>query len=239
MALIYSRRRIKLPKFFMYRSLDPKKIKRRKKLYYLVLIISATILIVTSIIKAVEPVFGELCSDKAKSIATLICNRKTTECIKGYRYSDFVTIHTDDNKNIVMLEANMININTVISCIAEKIQLEIDKTKNEDIHISSGSFTGISLLAGRGPSIPIRISTIGNIVTNFKSEFIDKGVNQTLHRLYLEIECEISILTPFNTIDEKINNQFIIAENVIVGKIPSSYYNLRGLSEEETLNMVQ
>lgn len=236
MALLYSRHRFKLPKFYI---LNKKSSRKNNKIYKVFIVMVIAIVIVLTAIKAVTPVFNKLCTDKAKSIATIICNQQTTKCIQNYNYSDFVTIHTDKDKNITMLEANMININMVISEIAEKIQKEIDNTENEDIYISSGSFTGVSLLAGRGPKIPIRISTIGNVKTDFKSEFIEKGVNQTLHRLYLEIECEISILTPFNTINEKINNQLIIAENIIVGNIPSAYYNLEGLEAKETLEVVE
>lgn len=236
MALLYSRHRFKLPKFYIF---NKKSSRKNNKIYKVFIVMVIAIVIVLTAIKAVTPVFNKLCTDKAKSVATIICNQQTTKCIQNYNYSDFVTIHTDKDKNITMLEANMININMVISEIAEKIQKEIDNTENEDIYISSGSFTGVSLLAGRGPKIPIRISTIGNVKTDFKSEFIEKGVNQTLHRLYLEIECEISILTPFNTINEKINNQLIIAENIIVGNIPSAYYNLEGLEAKETLEVVE
>ena len=235
MALIYSRPRVKIPKIFIFNKGNNKKNKINK----IIALILVAIIVIVLILKAVSPVFNKLCSDKAKSVATIICNQQTTKCMRGYQYSDFVTIHTDENKNIVMLEANMININILVSNIAEQIQKEIDNTQNEDIYISSGSFTGISLLSGRGPKIPIRISTIGNVKTDFKSEFIEKGVNQTLHRLYLEIECEISILTPFNTINEKINNQLIVAENIIVGNIPSTYYNLEGVTQEDTLETIE
>ncbi len=236
MALLYSRPRIKIPKVYLFRHQNSHKNKKVNQLFMLLIYLIVLLLI---ILKMVSPIFNKLCLEKAKSLATIICNRQTTKCLQGYSYSDFVTIHTDDNKNIKMLEANMININMVISDITEKIQVEIDNTENDDIYISTGSFTGVSLLSGRGPKIPIRITTVGNVITDFKSEFIEKGVNQTLHRLYLEIECEISILTPFNTIQEKINNQFIIAENVIVGNIPSSYYNLEGLNKEDTLEIIQ
>lgn len=236
MALLYSRPRIKIPKVFIFNKRPTNKKTRPNKMVAIMMI--AIIASIASI-KAVAPLFNQLCSDKAKSVATIICNQQTTKCLKGYSYSDFVVIHTDENKNIKMLEANMININMVISNIAEQIQLGIDNTENEDIHISIGSFTGISLLSGRGPGVPIRISTIGNIKTDFKSEFIEKGVNQTLHRLYLEIECEISVLTPFNTINQKINNQLIIAENVIVGNIPSNYYNLEGINQNQALEVVE
>lgn len=103
-----------------------------------------------------------------------------------------------------------------------------------------GSFTGISLLAGRGPGVKIRISTIGNVETDLKSEFISQGINQTLHRIYLQVKCEISILTPFENITKDITNQVLIAENVIVGKIPSAYYNLEGLQNStDALEIVE
>ena len=235
MDYIYSRKRIKFPKIVIYKE-NKKKI---NKLNIILIFFIILVIINLLVIKAISPVFNKLCEDKAKGVAILICNTNTSECIKQYNYSDFIIIHMDDDKNIRMLEANMKNINLVISNITEKIQKEINNSQNEELYISSGSFTGVSLLSGRGPKIPIKISTIGNVNTELKSEFFSKGVNQTIHRLYLKINCEISILTPFNTINEEINNQFIIAENIIVGNLPQTYYDLEGLSENDAMEIMQ
>lgn len=102
-----------------------------------------------------------------------------------------------------------------------------------------GSFTGFKLLSGRGPGIKIRISSIGNVKTNLKSEFISQGINQTLHRIYLQVDCEVSILTPFDNITQSISNQVLIAENVIVGHIPDTYYNLEGINQNEALEVIE
>lgn len=102
-----------------------------------------------------------------------------------------------------------------------------------------GSFTGFKLLAGKGPGVPITISSIGNIETDLKSEFSAQGINQTLHRVYLQVTCEVSILTPYNNISEKIANQVLIAENVIVGKIPSTYYNLEGMNSNNAIDVIE
>lgn len=235
MDYIYSRKRIKFPKIVIYKE-NKRKI---NKLNIILIFFIILVIINLLVIKAISPVFNKLCEDKAKGVAILICNTNTSECIKQYNYSDFIIIHMDDDKNIRMLEANMKNINLVISNITEKIQKEINNSQNEELYISSGSFTGVSLLSGRGPKIPIKISTIGNVNTELKSEFFSKGVNQTIHRLYLKINCEISILTPFNTINEEINNQFIIAENIIVGNLPQTYYDLEGLSENDAMEIMQ
>lgn len=232
MSLIYSRPRIRLPKFFIINNKNKKK---SKFLFIIIVIVTITIIV----IRSVTPVFNRLCSDKAKSAATIITNEETTNAIKNYKYSDFIIIHKDENGNILMLESNMKNINDVISDVAYRIQTTINDTQDEDVTISLGSFTGISILSGRGVKVPIRISTIGNVKTNVKSEFISQGINQTLHRLYLEIECEISVLTPFNTINEAIDNQLILAENIIVGEIPNAYYNISGVTESDAMNLME
>ena len=237
MSIIYSRPRIKIPKFFIINN--KKRSFKNKKVFKFLLIILIILAIFGIVVKAVTPVFNRLCSDKAKSVATIITNDETTNAIKDYKYSDFVVMNKDNNGNILMIESNMKNINIVISDVANRIQKSINNTKEEDINISLGSFTGISILSGRGIKIPIRISTIGNVKTNVKSEFISKGINQTLHRLYLEIECEVSILTPFNTINEHIENQLVIAENIIVGEIPNTYYNLEGMTSDDVMEVMQ
>lgn len=103
-----------------------------------------------------------------------------------------------------------------------------------------GSFTGWKLLSGRGPGVSIRISSIGNVDTTLKSEFTSQGINQTLHRIYLEVVCNVKVLTPFKDIERKITNQVLLAENVIVGHIPDTYYNLEGLNgSNDALEMVE
>lgn len=97
----------------------------------------------------------------------------------------------------------------------------------------------MKLLAGHGPTIHIKISSIGNINTDLKSEFSAQGINQTLHRVYLQVDCEVSILTPFNNITKRITNQVLIAENIIVGHIPETYYNLEGLSRDDAMEVMQ
>lgn len=235
MSLIYSRPRIKLPKFFI---INNRRNIKHKKIFNIFFILLVFILISGVVVKAVTPVFNELCADKARSIATIITNEETTNAIIDYQYSDFIVIHKDDTGNILMLESNMKNINIVISDVAYRIQNSINNTKDEDVTISLGSFTGISILSGRGIKVPIRISTIGNIKTNVRSEFISQGINQTLHRLYLDIECKISVLTPFNTINESITNQLILAENIIVGEIPETYYNLDGMTSDDVMEVM-
>ena len=75
--------------------------------------------------------------------------------------------------------------------------------------------------------------------TDLRPEFVEAGINQTLHRIYLEVRCNVNILTPYNTFSETVTNQILLTEGVIIGNIPDTYYNLEGLNDDQMLDMIE
>lgn len=190
------------------------------------------------IIQAIQPIMEEQCISMAKSIATKISNAEATKVMANYEYDDLLNITKDSEGNIKMVGTNIITVNEIISDIPIRIQEEMEKSENNTFQIRLGSFLGSKLFAGRGPNVEIKMEIAGHLDTNLKSEFIDAGINQTLHRIYLELICEVIILTPFETMEEQIVNQVLLAEGVIVGEVPSSYYHLEGMSVKDTLEVI-
>ena len=231
MDRIYSRWRIRIPKI--------KEKRNRKKLKIIVIFIIAILTVIVSI-RAVNPIFEKMSEAEAQAIATKISNEKATEVMANYKYQDLVTIMKDNNGNITAITSNIIPINEIISDVAVKIQEELDKVELKEINIPIGSFTGSKILAGRGPNVNIKLKTIGDVETDFRSEFKEAGINQTLHRLYLQVDCKVAILTPFQTLERNISNQVILAENVIVGITPNTYYNFEGMTTtQEALEIME
>lgn len=232
MDKIYSRPRIKLPNFSKIRLKNNPNSKNVKKSLKLIIILLIAIATAKYIIDTATPIFETLCINKSKSMATIISNTETINVMKSHSYDELFTIEKDADGNVTMIKSNMVSINEITSEIATNIQKELDNKGRENIQIALGSFTGIKILSGRGPGVPIRISSVGNIDTELKSEFEAQGINQTLHRVYLQLTCRVNILTPFEDIENEITNQVLLAENIIVGKIPETYYNLEGLTPE-------
>lgn len=219
MCKIYSRNRLNI---FKNKKLNRNK-KKSKSLFYLPICIFI-ILIYFVVSKSISPIFDNICEDKAKSIAINIINNQTVNEIKNYTYDDLFSIEKDKNGNIQMINANIFIIDKITSNITTQIQGQLENNENSVINIAIGSFLGINILSGVGPTLPIRIVSSGKVDTDLKSEFISQGINQTLHRIYLQINCQVSILTPFKTIKQDIISQVLLSENVIIGQIPS-YYN--------------
>lgn len=238
MYKIYSRNKIKIPNIITSTG-KRMKTKKGKKTVTILIILIIAFSTLKLVLNAVMPIFETLCEDKAKSIATIISNEEATNVMSEHTYDELFTIEKDNNGNITMIKSNVIPINEIISDVAVRIQEQINARGRENIEIALGSFTGFKLLAGRGPGIKITISSIGNVETDLRSEFTAQGINQTLHRVYLQVKCQVSILTPFEDITREITNQVLLLENVIVGQIPNTYYNIEGTTRDNAMELIE
>ena len=129
MSKIYSRPRLRMPRFVFYKKREKVKSRKRASLVFIVIIAFTTLKI---ILNAVNPIFDKLCENKAISMATIISNNKATEVMKNHTYNELFTIEKDEMGNVSLLKANVVNINEITSEIAVKIQEEIDKLDAAD-----------------------------------------------------------------------------------------------------------
>ena len=227
---IYTRHRIKLPNITEDRN--------KRKIIKILLILVIAITIVRAVLLSINPIIEEKCKTVAKSIATKISNEQATLVMAKYTYEDLINVIKDENGNIKMIGTNIISVNEIISDIPIKIQEELEKSENNNFNIKLGSFFGSKIFSGMGPNINIKIQLDGTVETDLKSEFTSQGINQTLHRIYLDVVCKVSILTPVNVISEEIKNQVLLVEGIIAGEIPESYYNLEGLEKKDAIEIV-
>ncbi|MCD7793173.1 MAG: sporulation protein YunB, partial [Oscillospiraceae bacterium] len=60
----------------------------------------------------------------------------------------------------------------------------------------------------------------------YRSELVSAGMNQTLHRIALQVTVFAQIYIPWAHISAEIDNEVLIAETVIVGSVPETYLNM-------------
>lgn len=230
MDKIYSRKRIKI--FYS----DKKTIK--KKLIFTVVIAIATVTIISSL-KSIDPIFEELCKEKTIQIATDILNTESTKVVQKYEYKDIVSIKKDEENNTSILKTDVSIINDIASDIAAEVNKRLEEIEKEQIKIPAGAILGNKYIAGFGPNVNISIIPVGTVTTDLKTEFKAQGINQTVYRIYLEVICNANIVTSYKTINTEIVNQVLLVETVIVGNVPETYYNVEGISEKTTLELIE
>lgn len=223
---IYSRPRIKL------------KSKKQKIKFGIFIILIIILLIIIVILKAAYPVFISSCETSAASQAVNIVNSEVEKAIASYSYDDLVNIEKTEDGKVSYIEAKIVPINQLVSNITENIQQELDDLDMISVSLNFGSISGISCLSIVSPKFEVKLESAGKIEASIKSEFTSVGINQSLHRIYLNLKCRVAILTPFQTVSNTIENEVLLAETIIVGEIPETYYNFENLGFEDVLNMV-
>ena len=142
-----------------------------------------------------------------------------------------------------MISANIFVIDEITSNVSTYIQKALNDSEKEYVKLSIGNFTGIKVLSGIYNNEFETYEELDKIVKMFMKEInneISQGINQTIHRIFLDVNCQVAVITPFKTVKEDINSQVLLMENVIIGEIPNTYYNLEGLnSTKDALEVVE
>jgi len=184
----------------------------------------------------IKPAVFNIAEMRVREIATKVVNESVyEEFAQNINYGDLVQIETDHQGKIISLQANTVLMNTLAADMTLMIQNNIQNVTSY-VQIPIGSIMGSQILSQYGPMISLKIIPIGMAKVNFKTEFEDCGINQTRHKIFLEVETYAKIIVPFNT--DTINIQTIvpIAETIIVGEVPQSYIFI---PENETPNIIQ
>ena len=116
------------------------------------------------------------------------------------------------------------NFNRLQSAITKDILDRLGQVSEMDLTIPLGTLTGSALLVGRGPSLSVRMQSLGSCSAHFENQFDQAGINQTTHRIILCVEVNMSqfLLPGFQT-STQVDASFSVAETVIVGDVPESY----------------
>ncbi len=148
-------------------------------------------------------------------------------------YSKLVNLTTNAEGEVVSIESNVININLIKNNIAQRIERELERMEAVSIEIPIGTLTGIQMLHGRGFSVGMTVRPLGYAETTIISEFTEAGINQTRHRIIVEIDADVDAVIPGFSTNVSIATSIVAAETVIMGRVPDAYTHV--LSSEEGL----
>lgn len=140
-----------------------------------------------------------------------------------YDYDYFVDIGVGEDGQVVSLNANMSRINAFSAALLDYVG-QLDR-KNIRVEIPLGNLTGSSLLLGRGPEITIQMIMLTSPHIKFRSELDAAGINQTEHRLLLDVVVDIDVLVPWGSVSTQATTEVLIAQTVIVGRVPNLFVN--------------
>ena len=175
-------------------------------------------------------VIEDLAQTQVKNTTSDLANDAIAKQIASgdIHYDRIVFFEKDLDGRITALKTNMSEVNRLKTDILNIINDEILALDHSDIGIPLGSLFFPEILSGKGPAIPVNILSIRNSDANFVSHFSQAGINQTLHRLNMEVSIDVAVLVLGQTSSFTMNSEVVVAETVIVGDVPQTYLQTGG-----------
>lgn len=175
-----------------------------------------------------RPAVETLAVSDAVNRVSLTISQSVARCVseQNMTYSDFVTIETDSAGNVTSLTSNLASSSRLNSLLVEYITDELGQLQQEKFGIPLGTLTGWVIFSGKGPMIEVELLSAGDVTTQFRHSFEQAGINQTQHRVMLDVSVTIYLLIPGETLSTQVDSEICVAETVIVGQVPETYLYL-------------
>lgn len=185
----------------------------------------------------VHPVIRTISEETARAMMNEAVNEAAALVMEGGdSYADIIDMQKNDAGDIVLISADPVAVNDLARSIALLAQTKILQSGEQGFDVPWGTLSGITFLSGKGGGVHFRAIPVGSASTHFASTFRSMGINQTLHRIFLNIDAQLSVVIPGVDVTVNTETEVLLAESVIVGKVPDTY--LQSDKLDEMLNLV-
>lgn len=141
---------------------------------------------------------------------------------KTLDYSEFITIERNNQGDITALTSNMTSMNEMRTQLISTVLKSLEEVDISVIKVPLGSLFHSEIFWAKGPRISARAMSVGTISAQFHSEFTHSGINQTLHRIYLQVTVPIYLMVAGETLETTVDSQLCVSETIIVGVVPDT-----------------
>lgn len=200
------------------------KIFNKVKFYIVLVAISLSLLFFTFIYyfdSIIAPTVLTVADGEMRAKVMDIINKNISEIYgENFNYDEMIKVEKDSDGKIIMLKADTSKLNTLAMEVAMESQEEIKDVGEVGVKIPIGYIAKNNIMAYWGPKIKIRMVPIGRVETSYSSTFESAGINQSRHKIYINLKTKLKVIMPFQSTETEVVHQIPISETIIVGEVP-------------------
>ncbi len=192
---------------------------------YLIIFLVISIIAFISFIYIFDKIIAStvlLVADSEMQAKTVdVINKNIVEVYsEKFNYEDLINIEKDENGNINMLKADTIKLNDLATEVSIKSQEDIKEIGSIGVKMPIGYITKNNVMSYWGPSITVKMEPIGRVEVDYESIFESAGINQTRHKIFVNVKTDLKIILPLQYKEVQVVNKIPVSDTVIVGKVP-------------------
>lgn len=182
-----------------------------------------------SISSRLNPLIETMAVSKTVNMISLAISEETDRSLteEMLAYPDFVSLEINPDGRVTMLSFRTAEGTRFKRLMTERLVVRLESLDPDVLAIPLGNLTGIVLFSALGPSVRVRVQSVGDVKTAYENKFTSAGVNQTKHSIYLNTEVTVYLLIPGEIIPVTVQERVCVAETIIVGDVPDTYLNLK------------
>ena len=208
-------------------------------LFIFALLMGLGIFIFVIIDKNTAPIIINMAEARVRALAVKAMNDAVRVIMTDpVKYTDLIKVVQDKDGRVMMIQADTLKMNEISASAALITQDNLSKIGDQGIGIPLGSVLGGQLLSGRGPNVYARIIPVGSVTTDFESEFQNQGINQTRHKIFLNVHTTVRIVIPTQSKEVNVDCKVLVTECIIVGQVPDYYVNVTDPNQLDLLPRV-
>lgn len=176
-----------------------------------------------------SPIVYTMAQSKSKNMISRITAAAVDDCLaaENMTYKDFVLTEVGSSGQIAALSFQTSEGAQFKRQVIDRLVDELELISTSDLSIPVGTLSGALLFSAFGPSIRVKVQSIGDVSAEYRNEFTSAGVNQTKHSVYLDISVVVYLLIPGEIVSVSSCEQICVAETIIVGEVPDTYLSLQ------------
>ena len=182
-----------------------------------------------------RPLLLGLAAARVEASSAQAMNEAILEVLCRPEARELLSVRSSDQGHISLLSADAGRLNLLGADCAIAAQKRIQNLGEQGVTVALGTVSGVPAFTGLGPRLTFRFTPVGTVRSAFHSEFLSAGINQTMHRITLELNATVRVGLPGKASAVTITVQAPVAESVIVGDVPEAYTNV---TDGELLNFV-
>lgn len=149
-------------------------------------------------------------------------------------YDNLITFTYKTDGSIAALRCDVPALNRARNALLLSVIDSLTAESATVVRIPLGNLLGGEMLSGRGPDFCVRVLLAQGSSAHMESQFVENGINQTLHRVLFSVTVRLTVLTPSHQTETTVKQTFCVAETVILGTVPESYTKINRLTDDVT-----
>ena len=159
------------------------------------------------------------------ALAVRILNEAAAELLSSAEvtYDSLMHVTADGAGQVRLNQANTPEMNRLAAQVSLLAQGRLQEKRDQVVRVPLGSAVGLTLFAGAGPKVEVRVLPVGSVHAEFHTDFQTAGINQTRHRVSLMLTARVQLVVPTGAKTVEATTQVAMAESIIVGEVPVTF----------------